>query len=149
MAKAMIDYGVSCCFGTTLAPELNSPLSILIRIHATAHTSDMEGIDGSLQPFRLPTSLSAQAARASPPMYSTNQNPLVACRRNILIQRTRLSRSLTRLVRRTLPTCCNIAKRCLLSSVFQSAATSLIPFLHSFARLDALSCQSSKRPGEK
>src|SRR5512132_2741973 len=68
---------------------------------------------------------------------------------NVLIQRIRLSTSLTRLVRRTLPTCCNVAKRCLLSSLFQSAATSLISFLHSFARLAALFCHSSREPVER
>ncbi len=37
------DQGVSQSFGTSLAPGLNSPPSILIRIHAAAHTPGMEG----------------------------------------------------------------------------------------------------------
>ena len=43
MTQIIIDHGVSGCFGTRLAPGLNSPPSILIRLHAAAHTPGMEG----------------------------------------------------------------------------------------------------------
>ena len=44
MAHVIMDHGASWYFGTSLAPGPNSiPHSILICIHATAHTPGMEG----------------------------------------------------------------------------------------------------------
>ena len=44
MAQIIMDHGVPGCFGTSSATGSNSnPPSILIGIHATAHTPGMEG----------------------------------------------------------------------------------------------------------
>ena len=78
---------------------------------------------------------------------NANQRDTYFC--HVLIQRSRLSKSVTRLVRSLLPTCCSTAKRCLPSNSFQAAAISLIPALHFFPRSLASLGQFSNLPSWK